>query len=487
MKGWFTHTLRVNYTIVLLQQVKKRYVQIGGCLTKALAPASNSSPRGQLVRGKALLGRVVVATQQKMPSDEALERFDRLRLREVRPMYGQSASAFLAEFQFTAASLKPGEVIKLVVYAYESSMELLKAVISDPQANKICSLQWTHYGKEDVTPIIPLLINSCPELASLEVYFEHRSTFDFVSSLLEHPSNRIKVLDISPNTKGDLARFFAALGQSQVSALTLFYSPVFAQSLHEYLSKDMLVRLKLWMNFEQVPLELMVSLADCTRLTKLEMSRCEFSQPTAFTHLPKSITTLTLNECTFVGGLDWSFLADSNVQELHFRRVKGVDGNQLGSALAVCLRAKGLAELRLVFCDFVDETLAVVGVEVGRIKRLMLEDGRVNDASVELIALTLQSPNNEMKELVLKYDDGTASSIENHLLPALKHPNCNLVKLSFSAYREHRRATLRVESKFRNRIALFVLLQGNQVRRRSLCPLRRLPVEMLRLVGATLI
>ncbi|KAH9254267.1 hypothetical protein BASA81_007868 [Batrachochytrium salamandrivorans] len=104
--------------------------------------------------------------------------------------------------------------------------------------------------------------------------------------LLEHPSNRIKVLDISPNTKGDIARFFAALGQSQVSALALCYSSNFAQGLCEYLARDLLVRLKVRMGKRQVPAEMMMSLVDCTRLAKLELIECEFSQPTVFT-LPK--------------------------------------------------------------------------------------------------------------------------------------------------------------------------------------------------------
>ncbi|KAH9244991.1 hypothetical protein BASA81_017545 [Batrachochytrium salamandrivorans] len=417
-------------------------------------------------------------------SDPVLEAFEKLRVREVRTEGHDTASAFLAEFQSTAASLEPDERIELMVYAYESSMELLKAVLSNPQANKICYLFWGYDGEEDVNSVVPLLINNCPELASLQVEFKHHFAFDFVSSVLEHPSNKVKVLHIPPKTKGDLPRFFAALGQSQVSALTLFYSPVFAQSLHEYLAKDMLVRLKVWTNFEQVPLELMVSLADCTRLTKLEMLRCEFSQPTSFT-LPKSITKLELAYCTFVGGLDWSFLAGSNVRELDFLYMSDVDGRQLGGALAVHLRAKGLGRLRFYDCDFVNETLAVVGVEVGRIKRLDLEDSDLNDASLEQIATALKSPNNEMKELVLKYDDGTASSIENHLTPVLKHPDCNLVKLSLQAD-QHKEAARRVEDMFRNRLALFVLLQGRQLRRRY-CPLRRLPVEMFRLVAAALI
>ncbi|KAH9251499.1 hypothetical protein BASA81_010530 [Batrachochytrium salamandrivorans] len=424
--------------------------------------------------------------QNTIQIDPELEAFEKLKVREVRTEGHDTAAAFLAQFHSTAASLQPDERIKLVVYTHES-MKSLKTVLSDPQANKICSLHWTYSGKEDVNLVIPLLIDSCSELASLEVYFKQHSAFDFVSSLLEHPSNKIKVLDMPKYTKGDIPRFFAALGQSQVSALTLSSvdPPEFAQSLHEYLARDLLVKLEVWMNEEQVTSEMMMSLAQCTRLAKLEMLQCTFSQPTAFTHIPKSITKLVLHDCTFVGDFNWSFLADSNVRELDFLNVRGVDGTQCGSALAVQLRAKGLDTLRFIYCDFTNETLAAAGVELGRIKILDIDD-HLSDASIGLIALVLQSPNSEMKELVLDYSDETAS-IKNHLVPALKHPNCNLAELSlWTSQAEHREAAGKVEDTFCNLLALFALLQGKQVRR-LYCPLRRLPVEMLRLVGAMLI
>ncbi|KAH9249744.1 hypothetical protein BASA81_012540 [Batrachochytrium salamandrivorans] len=75
--------------------------------------------------------------QQLPQSDPALERFDRLRVREIRAKYGHLASAVLAQFQSIAASLEPDERIKLLVYADESSVELLKAVLADPEANKV--------------------------------------------------------------------------------------------------------------------------------------------------------------------------------------------------------------------------------------------------------------------------------------------------------------------------------------------------------------
>ncbi|KAH9251502.1 hypothetical protein BASA81_010533 [Batrachochytrium salamandrivorans] len=442
----------------------------------------------KLTDNTSALGEEVAKTKvqntMQMPQiDPTLDTFDQLRIREVKSKGGQTAASFLAEFQSTAASLEPDEKIELVVYAHKSGVELLKAVLADPQANKICALHWTYYEKEDVTPIIPLLINSCPELASLVVNFECHSAFDFASSLLEHPGTKIKVLEIPKYAKGDSARFFAALGQSQVSALTFGYSPKSVQGLYEYLARDLLVRLGVWANYKRVPLKMILSLAKCTRLAELKLAECAFSQSTVLVHLPKSITKLELSYCRFVGGFDWSFLAGSNVRELNFHIVRAVDGNQFGGALADHLRTKGLDKLSISYCDFVDETL--VGVEVGRIKRLEIK-GHLNNASVVLIATALQSPNSEMRELKLEYVGSMVSSIESHLASALRHPNCNLAELRLCTYEpEHSEAVKAVEGAFRDRIALFVLLQGRQVR--QYCPLRRLPVEMLRLVGQVLI
>ncbi|KAH9256397.1 hypothetical protein BASA81_005311 [Batrachochytrium salamandrivorans] len=421
-------------------------------------------------------------------SDTALDEFDRLRLREVRAEEYHTVSTFLVEFQTIAASLEPNERIKLVVCTYESGLELLKTVLLDPQANKICSLQWLYGGEEDVNSVVPHLINNCPELASLRAEFGNHSAFDFVSSVLEHPSAKLRVLEVPEYYEGDLARFFTALGQSQVSAITIvdFYSPDFCQALSKYLARGLLVRLTVTMLSGQIPLEVMASLANCTCLVELTLRGCEFFHPTAFTHLPRSISNLALEGCTFVGPVDWSFLANgSNMQKIDFDNVRGVDGNQLGSALAVHLRAKGLDELFFYFCDFIGETLAAVGVEVGRIKRLSLGNSIVNDASVAQIALALLSPNNEMKEL--RIDNWDKVSIETYLVPALRHPNCNLARLELVSFQSEREAVAgRVTGPFHNRRALLVLLQGQQVRRLR-CPLRRLPVDLLRLVGKMLI
>ncbi|KAH9246804.1 hypothetical protein BASA81_015582 [Batrachochytrium salamandrivorans] len=389
-----------------------------------------------------------------MQSDPALDQF---RVRSVRADHSHTASAFLAKFQSTAASLEADEKIKLVVaYPRESSMELVKAVLSDPQASRICALCWECNEEEDVSSIVPLLTNNCPELVLLLVDFEHRSAFDFVSGVLEHPCTKVKVLELRKDTMGDIPRFFAALEQSQVSALTFFIddSPELAQGLFEYLAKDLLVRFMVRMSRKQVPSELMMSLVDCARLVDLEMMLCHFSQPTALTHLPKFLTKLTLLDGMFVDGFDWSFLATSNVRELDLLYMKCVDGSQLGGALAVHLKAKGLDRLRFYKCDFANEALAVAGAEFGRIKSLELTYCYLNDASIKLVAIALESPNNELRELKLEYKRDTASSIEDHLVPALRHPNCNLEKLSLLS---HGKAAKAMED-FRKRRASSALL-----------------------------
>ncbi|KAH9257736.1 hypothetical protein BASA81_004202 [Batrachochytrium salamandrivorans] len=397
--------------------------------------------------------------QQLAQRDDALERFNRLSVREIED-WNDGAASFLARFQSTALRLETDGRIKLKVAYTRENMELLKAVLADPQASKICSLQWEYNREEDVNSIIPLLINSCPELASLLVEFGNHSVFDFVSSVLEHPSNKIKVLALSRYAEGDLARFFAALGQSQVSALTLCYSPEFTQGWYEYLARDLLVSLKV-RGRDQAPSELMMSLANCTRLAELGLMGFKFAQPTALTHFPKCVTKLMLFYCAFVGGFDWLFLIGSNVRELDLSYLKDVDGNQLGNALAVYLKAKGLDKLRFYNCGFVDETLAVVDIELGRTKRLEIH-GQLNDDSLGLIALALRSPNNEMKELWLWSEGHMMSNIENRLVPALKHPNCNLAELHFIPDQQEYESAVKTMSEFHNRRALFALLQGQQ-------------------------
>ncbi|KAH9255306.1 hypothetical protein BASA81_006758 [Batrachochytrium salamandrivorans] len=401
------------------------------------------------------------------------------RVREVETRGGDTAATFLAEFHSAVASLEPDERIKLKVSLHdENNIEWVKAAFADQHATKICSLLWIYDGEEDVSSVIPLLTKNCPELGLLEVR-------------LKRPNVKVKALDVLECDVADLLRFFVALGQSRVSTITIRGYESYARGLYEYLASDLLVTFKVWMNQEQVSFEMLVLLANCACLSELLLFRCHFHQPAVFTCLPKSIIRLEFCTCRFAAGVDWSFLVGSSVRKLDFFGVQGVDGSLLGRALAVQLGAKGLDKMRFYTCDFIDETLAAIGVEIGRIKTLHVEDSHLGNISIELIALALQSPNNEMTNLGLWYSNQTMSSIENHLVPALRRPNCNLAKLRLLACQpEYEVRTDKVEMEFYNRRALFALLQGQQqgqqMRRRQQCQLRRLPMEMFRLVGGML-
>jgi hypothetical protein len=422
-------------------------------------------------------------------NDLALGRFDQFRVRKV-PITAYDTTLTVAT-KLEAASLKADETIELQVH--HSSLEVIRAVLSDPNACRICSLDMWYAGEEDVFSIVPLLA-ACPELASLRVNFYHFANVDFLSSVLECPEAReqLKVLTLPHASEGDFTRLFTALGQSQVADLTVdeSHSPDFYPEYFKYLARDLLVRLDVDIGSNQRVSEMMVPLAKCTRLAELKFGQCGFRQPTAFTQLSQSVIKLSFGGCSFVDDLDWSFLVGGGIQELEFNACRGVDGKALGSALAACLRAKGLKKLWLDECKFINNALAVIGVEVGRVKSLHVESSKVDGAFIEQISSALQTPNNLLRELTLPYEKKTASGIELFLVPALSHPNCSLILLDFVTRGEARRAAAkaameRFETICKQRV-LLVLLQGQQVRRFG-CPLRRLPVEMVRLVGGVLV
>ncbi|KAH9253663.1 hypothetical protein BASA81_008281 [Batrachochytrium salamandrivorans] len=76
------------------------------------------------------------------------------------------------------------------------------------------------------------------------------------------------------------------------------------------------------------------------------------------------------------------------------------------------------------------------------------------------------------------------SSIEKHLVFALRHPNCNLVQLVFVTNQpEHEAAAKVIMDMLHILRALLALLQGQKV----YYPLKRLPVYLFRLVGTMLL
>ncbi|KAH9254480.1 hypothetical protein BASA81_007593 [Batrachochytrium salamandrivorans] len=225
-------------------------------------------------------------------------------------------------------------------------MELLRAALADPQASKICSLVWLYDGKQDVNSIIPLLINNCPDLASLEVEFEHHSEFDFVSSLLEHPSNRIKLCTEYLDPKGLAGEGWEVRGP---------------QSSHRQ------------------ELEYVACQVQLASSTKVDLW-CEFISPDRISQVRHQVRTG--QPARFADGFDWSFLAGSMCESWDSsQKRKGVDWKSLGDALGCLLEGKrGWDELRFgTFATLSRRLWAAVGVEVGRIKSLNVLYADLND------------------------------------------------------------------------------------------------------------
>jgi hypothetical protein len=416
---------------------------------------------------------------------DELQRFDKLRKRQVYLEQSETVATFLAKFQATAAGLEVDERIALLLQTqYENNIEYLKAVLGTEHANKICSLKWFYFGNQDVPAVAELIARNCTELESLDVHFTDFPATDFASSVLEHPNTKLKVLQVLPGKLGEFPRFFAALAQSQVARLGVADGcmPDFYPHLRGYLERDLLVSLDIYVEDQA---ELMSALAKCTRLNELMFDRCNIYQPTALACLPKSIVKLAFSRCYFTNKLDWSFLVESNLQEVHLNYETGIDGTRLGLALAAHAQAKGLRKLLMVYSDCADQVAVAMNAELAQVERLMLSVLRLA-TSIEQISLALQSPRNRLRELDLELGGDTMAAVETHLLPALRHSNCALTTLElFSWTPEHKQMIDKINGDFSTRLEVLVLLSGQQVTRLR-CPLRRLPVEMLRLVGGML-
>ncbi|KAH9255307.1 hypothetical protein BASA81_006759 [Batrachochytrium salamandrivorans] len=402
-----------------------------------------------------------------------------------------TVSEFLVLFRTTASSLGAGEGMEVSVNAQLGrNIEFVVAVLSDPHASRIRALNWLYDGTAELDSIVALVTSNCVELASLKVLLRRMHTVDFLSDVLEHPrvGRTLRALYLPVLPKGDVARFFAALGRSRVNQLSLCDggSPDFYHRLHAYLERDLLVGLSVLFTQEQRVLETVALLAKCRRLCALKIGNCEFRHPssTFAAGLSRSVARLEFCDCTFLGDCGWLFLLASDVQRLAFFNVDGINGTRLGYALAARLKTSGLDVLDFFICNGVNETLAALGDELVHVRKLGVEYCGLDKTALELIALALQCPGNRLRELHLSYDVRTLASMGAHLLPALNSPACKLGKVSFrNVFPVYDSSAETAAANFCKRLGLLTLLQGQQVRRQRPSQLRRLPVELLRMVG----
>lgn len=388
-----------------------------------------------------------------------------------------------AGFYFTAIGLRPEEFIWLDITTGDDDALLAEAL--SVYANKIHILHWWHCGKANVTPTMLDLIARCPNLAKLRVSIKCHSEMDCISSILEHPENRIRDVEVSISLMGNAPRFFSALECSSVTALTLSYTfdntnDDFDHPFFAFLQKDTLQSLHVAGPTRKALCSIVAALTKSVHLDNLCIERCSVDRRVPFAAVSKFIKTLDFAFCNFCKGFDWSFLEGSSVREMKFRRTFFVNGGMLGRMLKRHIQASAMEALCFFGCNFTEATLEAMGDQLSRVTGLVIGDA--DDGAIIHVANALKTTGNKIQVLRLLYDGKTINCIKAHLLPALRHPNCNALDMSFLTNMEYDDQATEVAFTFHRRHLLFAFLQG---RLPGKChgALRRLPAELYRMVG----
>ena len=372
------------------------------------------------------------------------------------------------------------------------SLRLLKVFLNSTYVGRINSLRWSYSGRGDAFSVVPMLAE-CSSLTSLEVNFEHFSEPSFIGRVFgwHNIKHNIKAIYMPVVARGDADQwFFSVLANRRITEYT---SASLGPEVHnghlcKFLSKNLLKQLDVTLHIMGVQ-SVMAELRKCTRLRSLAIRGYYQVTLDSSDDFPKSITTLLLQQCYISEKFDWKFLVDSKLRDLELDYIafdqnivyKGVY-SFCGVPIEDLLYKRGLERFCIKYSRYQVEWVKVFAYQLGRVKHVAL-DGFIDDALAATLATVLQWPGvYQMESLFVRFDETNAASIKSKLVPALKSPACRLKKLSFGGSEEEGDD---LEDAFRFRVAMFALLQGQQVRRLQ-NPLRRLPVEMFRMVGMML-
>ena len=250
---------------------------------------------------------------------------------------------------------------------------------------------------------------------------------------------------------GDEKKLVEAFAHRNICSLTLT-----STGLMDY-GADL--RIGLRMGWKMDPRS-MARLAAFTQLSELSLSGVTFTEPPTF---PKSLTVLKMHRCSFRMGVDWTSLAQ--LRSLDLNCVYDLDWDRRVAILPI------LEKLRINGCGFT--TLLLSMVDPTRLRTLDLEELYTMD-TVMLIAHTLR--NGTLKRLAIPFNHDDQKAVREHILPAIAHSSLTSLELYGGG------AALEEVGKFRRRVALLTLLLARKPHRR----LRKIPVEMFRLVGQLL-
>lgn len=405
----------------------------------------------------------------------------------------ENVAEALDEFRECAAELKDGELIALSVDSTNMSyamLPVLHAILGEPDAHRIVSLAWDGVEYADADTVVPLLIERCPNLTSLEVDFGGKSDMTFIAAVLEHPNNKVeKLLVWSRFVEADSPRFIKALGNSHVVNLEVRLDVGVSNKyiwdlLFEYLAKDKLTSLTARSLTGSTASVLMAALAGCTRLTELWLKWFDFNavfDQYALSRLPKCVSKLVLEEGDVSKYFSWTFLVSKSVRNLDIVDVTNVNCIHLGQALESRLRSSPMDRLCLGTFSEDDVVMREIGAAMNQAVCLELYGRELSRPTFELLAAALHAPDSVLKSLMCFYALQSAVGVDDYLLPAIMHPLCRLTKLqvhgdTFPPRGYHRSVVIA----FKVGLKLFALLQGRLRARNNV--LRKLPVEIFRMV-----
>lgn len=420
---------------------------------------------------------------------------------------------FLLELDNAAAKLDSSNgVIRL---SFKSAdINILKTILTSPSASAIGELYWTLQEPISVDDAlhIPQL---CCNLVSLVFKSDGFNVLDLSTAILNHATattGRLRMLTIHSSMSGDdPTQFFSALNKSQVTYLDLssmFFTPQgvpmseeFVEALQWYLAQDRLEVLHLAV-VDQDNVDVLRAIRDCRKLREMQLSAQRSREFGSFALLPRSLTRLELNYMTFAADEEEEdgatvglciFLRESNVTHFAVRGVKRLNGDLLAEALMS--RSANLQQVAWFKSDFrprAAQTILDIAMQPRNVLRDLFVPGCDGLPFLQTLSHALQHENCKVERLRV---DSRCAQIEgwtNGFIPALRHENCKLVHLILtSCYAVNTQAAhgaklaLAEFSQVCKRKRILVLLSSQQVRRLSArCALRRLPVEMMRLVGA---
>ena len=412
----------------------------------------------------------------------------------------ESAADFLKWFNATGQYwLQPGQGIRLVIGYGDHSLACLLGALGSPLASRVFELNWGHSdysdnGVVDVSFVVPLIVRGFPNLRSLGLAFERAHlAFDIAAMMLESTGTQLYHLTIPNTAQGDFRRMFDALEKSGVRSLAVSHDDEIAgydQRLSEYIALGALEKLEMSVGGLTLRTELSVALSRCTSLVQLNLQSYRITDATSLARLPKSIVKMEIMFGRVDGPFDWSFLDGSSVRDLKLHSINCVDacGNfedvslvRNGDALKRHLHERGMDHFHIRCCSFTEAALIAAGDALKRVKKLST-DCHCDDQRLYYVTQALRAPGCEIQVLRLYTRLCSTTQLDNSLWPALRDVNCTLKSIGMERFDEVCKVEVAV---FHNRVRLFVLLSAQRLRRTNHV-LRKLPVEMFRVLGTFL-